>query len=73
MSVNQTLDNVCVPVNALLDSISGQPISKHQGSSGLYTYVLFFIFHPINIPLSPLSQIVLQICSKENTIHVKPF
>lgn len=51
MAVNQTLDNVCVPVNALLDSVSSQPISKHQGSSGLYTYVLFFILHPINIPL----------------------
>lgn len=55
MSVNQTLDNVCVPVNALLDSISGQPISKYQGSSGLYTYVLFFILHPINIPLPSAS------------------
>lgn len=51
MAVNQTLDNVCVPVNALLDSVSSQPISKHQGIFGLYTYVLFFILHPINIPL----------------------
>ena len=55
MSVNQTLDNVCVPVNALLDSISSQPISKHQGSPRLYTYFLFFILHPINIPLPSAS------------------